>query len=1828
MRRGARAWSILVVAIAGWSLATACSDDREQRPSPSSTESSLISDSAVARERLGAIRHAFRAPSPEARPAAPPAGLPKMPESTDRAAIEPGVASIRAADDGQRHRVEVARESTEAGSPTARVELPSTAAGEFVVEDQTSHVSVGVSLEGATNAPMLAYDGVAFYPGALGDGVDAVQRPSASGNEDFVVFERRPDDERLRYRIDVSKVAGLRLVGGVLELLDEQGAPRLRMAPPYVQDSNGARQAAKVELEGCAVDTSPVAPWGRPVIPPGSDSCRVSVSWDGHGMSYPLLVDPTWTSTGSMAYQRAYHPALMLLANGKALIAGGYGCTPSCTYVGPTELYDRTTGTWATTGSLNNPRYYTSGVPLASSNALVAGGYGSTGYLQTAERYDPSTGAWTLTGSMATTRYLLTTTLMANGKVLAAGGYGATGYLYSSEVFDPATNAWTSAGNMPNYRYQHTASLLSNGKVLVAGGYPTTDTTAFYDPTANTWTAGPTMTTARYGHESAVFASGGKVLVAGGYTSTGYQNTAEVFSVATGAWAKVADMLVTHAYGFSATLANGKILVGGGYSCTPSCTYSNKTEVYDPTGNTWSDTGDMKDTRYRPPVNGVLLSTGEVLIAGGYGASGYLNTAELFKLVAQGGPCGATGECASGYCVDGVCCNTACTGLCQACTGAKKGGGLNGVCGTIANGTDPDSECADQGAFSCGTTGVCNGSGACALYTSGTQCGNPSCSAGNLSTYACNGGGACLTNQTSCAPYICGSTTACRTNCTSDSHCVASAYCRTSDGTCQFDLPSGSACTGASQCASGYCVDGVCCSTACTGLCQACSVAKKGSGVDGECGAIKDGSDPDAECTDQGAASCQNDGQCNGAGACRKYAKGTSCGATTCVGNNATGQVCDGFGSCVTDTTGTDCSPYLCKSSACANPCANDLDCVSGNFCESGTCKAKQANGATCGGANACISGYCVDGVCCNSACTGLCQACSVTKKGGGTGGDCGPIKTGTDPDSECAATAKSTCGTDGSCNGAGACRVWAKGTVCGADVCVGNSQTGKSCDGFGTCGNNASGTDCTPYVCSSGACQSPCTTDANCTSGNFCKSGVCTPKQANGAVCGGTNQCQSGYCVDGVCCATACTGNCQACSAATKGNGVDGECGPVSNGTDPDNDCPDDGAASCKRDGTCNGFGACSQYSKGTACGSSACIGNKVSGQFCDGFGSCQYDPVGTDCAPYVCAANKCSSPCAADTDCTAGNYCDSGTCKGKQVNGSSCGGNNECASNYCVDGVCCATSCTGLCQACSAGKKGSGVDGECGPIADNSDPDLECPDDGTATCKRDGMCNGFGACRLYVKSTACGTTQCVGNSVKGQVCDGLGSCVVDTTGTDCSPYVCSGNACANPCSTNLDCLPGNFCDAGSCKSKLSNGAVCATNADCQSSYCVDGVCCATACTGVCQACSAAKKGTGVDGECEPVKDGTDPDDECPDDGAATCKRDGACNGSGLCRYYAKGTTCKANTTTCVGNFAKGYLCDGLGTCEYEPTGTDCSPHLCLNNQCANPCTADTDCVTGNFCDTGSCKAKLPNGQQCTAGTQCSSGFCVDGVCCDSACTGQCEACDVSPNEGTCSPAMGAPHGTRPACKGAGGACDGVCDGVNASACVYPGSSTSCGTACENGNVTPSFCDGNGTCSASTAKSCSPYVCGTDDCLTSCDTKADCASGYTCASDKKCIPLGTTCSDDHTLSSPDGTSKDCSPFKCELDSCKSSCQSIDDCVSPAVCRASDNTCAPPAAGGFSDDSAGCGCSVPGTDPSRPAGFFALALAALSLARRRRQKTRGRRERRPSNCGGSPQPLD
>jgi hypothetical protein len=516
------------------------------------------------------------------------------------------------------------------------------------------------------------------------------------------------------------------------------------------------------------------------------------------------------------------------------------------------------------------------------------------------------------------------------------------------------------------------------------------------------------------------------------------------------------------------------------------------------------------------------------------------------------------------------------------------------------------------------------------------------------------------------------------------------------------------------------------------------------------------------------------------------------------------------------------------------------------------------------------------------------------------------------------------------------------------------------------------------------------------------------------------------------------------------------------------------------------------------------------------------------------------------------------------------------------CRDGVCCDTKCAGTCVACSAAKKGGGVDGTCGPIVDGADPDAECAKASCAgaTLTKAQVCNGAGACR------ASGTTAC-------------------TAGYACA----SAAACAASCARDADCTGGFYCDASShCVTKLTGGAACTAAGQCASGSCADGVCCDGPCVGACVACTHAKKGFGVDGVCENVALGTNPRGSCAVDPGypSSCKSDGLCDGKGACRYYAlEGTAC--GPTTCAAGVITGKVCDGFGACGSRTTA--CAPNGCAasGDACSTTCAADADCTEGFCTATHVCASKRKLGDGCADARECASGHCVDGVCCNNACDGQCAACAETGSVGTCTAIAGAPRGTRKACDGAGTTCVGTCDGVNALACNYPGTLVRCGGACASGKETRPVCDGKGACVTGEPIACGAYVCDVDRCKTACVGDDDCATGYRCGGGTCSPSAGGKCSDDLTVATAnDGTQVACAPYRCDatLGICRRLCASSDDCLAGYSCDTASRSCQPLGTG-----SDGGGCDV-GGDASGGAAGVGLAILGLALAGLGRRRAR------------------
>ncbi|HMC93136.1 MAG TPA: hypothetical protein VKO16_00045, partial [Polyangia bacterium] len=369
----------------------------------------------------------------------------------------------------------------------------------------------------------------------------------------------------------------------------------------------------------------------------------------------------------------------------------------------------------------------------------------------------------------------------------------------------------------------------------------------------------------------------------------------------------------------------------------------------------------------------------------------------------------------------------------------------------------------------------------------------------------------------------------------------------TTDGTADACVASGTpgalgaACSCNGQCASKFCVEGVCCENACTGGCNTCSAAASL----GSCVKRPAGANPrnPSDCVAQLPATCGLDGACDGSGACRHFL-GTACGVPgVCDGNAVVGaNACDGTGQCKPGVTML-CMPYTCDASMgkCVDKCTTNSQCA-GNACDfaTGSC-GKGGIGAHCDTTDDCLSGFCADHVCCNVACAGACVACNSP----GRLGTCWPVDPGqADPRGVCTDKGQSSCGHDGTCDGVGGCANYVQDTQCLASSCTGDRlNTAGTCDGLGTC-RPPGVQDCHPFQCANGACTNSCVTDSDCDTGTACVNKTCGPKPL-GHVCGAASECASKQCVDGVCCDTACAGGCRSCNLA----GSPGKCSMIAAG-------------------------------------------------------------------------------------------------------------------------------------------------------------------------------------------------------------------------------------------------------------------------------------------------------------------------------------------------------------------------------------------------------------------------------------------------------------------------------------------------------------------------------------------------------------------------------------------------------------------------------------------------------------------------------------------------------
>jgi N-acetylneuraminic acid mutarotase len=240
---------------------------------------------------------------------------------------------------------------------------------------------------------------------------------------------------------------------------------------------------------------------------------------------------------------------------------------------------------------------------------------------------------WTSVAPMPSVRYAGMAATGADGRIFVFFGFNSA-FNNTAVVYDPNTNAWTSIfnnGGQPLYLAAVAAG--NDGRIYLAGGYGTGGPmaqTTFYDPTTGLYSATGFMTVARGGATAAVLANG-KILVAGGYTSNSPGSvtlSAELYDPSTGMWTATGSMAQRRTSTAAARAPNGKVFIFGG---SDGGSLLNSVEVYDPIVGAWQPRHPMLTARLGHAA--VTGQDGLIYVFGGQDSRGPASSVDVYDPV-------------------------------------------------------------------------------------------------------------------------------------------------------------------------------------------------------------------------------------------------------------------------------------------------------------------------------------------------------------------------------------------------------------------------------------------------------------------------------------------------------------------------------------------------------------------------------------------------------------------------------------------------------------------------------------------------------------------------------------------------------------------------------------------------------------------------------------------------------------------------------------------------------------------------------------------------------------------------------------------------------------------------------------------------------------------------------------------------------------------------------------------------------------------------------------------------------------------------------------------
>jgi hypothetical protein len=507
--------------------------------------------------------------------------------------------------------------------------LPGVATGAHTVwVEGLKGVSVRTEELNVAPVPAELIRGVVVYKGALAGG-DLLYKVTPTHVDEYLYLRAPPAALKRIIELDTGpNVAGLRQAGRLVELLSKDGVARLRLQAPVARAANGTRRTGTVTIEGA----------------------RIIEELDLRGLPAPILVDPDWTTTGTMtvAHWADYghlRPDGAVMAVGGCALAScpvGLATSPCNQVLASTDVWTPGAGTWTAGAPLSTARYSYAGVPLSGGDLLVAGGCTSSNcasVTDSAELWSAASDSWSPAGALPSARGNLTGAALQAGGALAAGGCDPGACFADASRYDPGAGTWAPAGAMIEARGYHTTTALADGRVLVIGGCAdpacgtVLATAELFDPATGQWTQAGTMASPRAGHTASVLADGA-VLVAGGCTA---QRCAGSTLTSTELWRSAGptggsftagpQMNAPRHHHSASPLPMGEVLLAGG-SDGVDATRGNS-DVFLPVSERIFRAPRMMMTRAYHVA--VALNGGDVLVGGGCNPATCLPWAEVFS---------------------------------------------------------------------------------------------------------------------------------------------------------------------------------------------------------------------------------------------------------------------------------------------------------------------------------------------------------------------------------------------------------------------------------------------------------------------------------------------------------------------------------------------------------------------------------------------------------------------------------------------------------------------------------------------------------------------------------------------------------------------------------------------------------------------------------------------------------------------------------------------------------------------------------------------------------------------------------------------------------------------------------------------------------------------------------------------------------------------------------------------------------------------------------------------------------------------------------------------